>query len=243
VEAIDEIAERHKPQVFDVYRSKVLIDSNDVITVYPDPSTVLPTVLKIGTLQGVADYVSGELAGIEGLVVAVESPTSVKVLVPVFGEQRQQLIFVQANPVLPTIPLGQYLDAEQFLIILQTCFVESDARTAVQTYAAQFSSKLMADIEDDGISQSVQTQRGLTRASVAQAFKNPTLLAPFRTFPEIAQPVSPFILRMKQDSSSGELTAKTTLLEADGGAWRPPTIKAIGAWLAAELPAGTPILA
>ncbi len=58
------------------------------------------------------------------------------------------------------------------------------------------------------------------------------MLAPFRTFSEIAQPESPFVLRMKQRNPTPEsLIADSALIEADGGAWRPVAIAAIGAYL------------
>lgn len=47
---------------------------------------------------------------------------------------------------------------------------------------------------------------------------NPVYLAPYRTFREVTQPLSPFVLRMKQGREGGLPTV--ALFEADGGKWK-----------------------
>ncbi|OSB00487.1 hypothetical protein B2H85_13365, partial [Clostridium botulinum] len=53
-------------------------------------------------------------------------------------------------------------------------------------------------------------------------------LAPYRTFPEIEQPLSRFIFRMQQGPSAA-------IYEADGGAWRNQAMQRIKAYLEEEL--------
>jgi hypothetical protein len=57
---------------------------------------------------------------------------------------------------------------------------------------------------------------------------NPVVLAPYRTFPEIAQPESKFIFRMQTGPTAA-------LFEADGGAWRNEAMGRIKAWLEEQL--------
>jgi len=57
---------------------------------------------------------------------------------------------------------------------------------------------------------------------------NPVVLAPFRTFREIAQPESKFVFRMQQGP-------RCALFEADGGAWRLEAMKRSKAYLEEEL--------
>ncbi|HGH0902568.1 TPA: hypothetical protein ACJHIR_002124 [Staphylococcus pseudintermedius] len=68
---------------------------------------------------------------------------------------------------------------------------------------------------DNGVSQIVETKRGVTMAQ-EEVVPNPVRLKPFRTFTEIEQPESLFVFRLRE--SGNEIQAG--LFEADGGAWK-----------------------
>lgn len=62
-------------------------------------------------------------------------------------------------------------------------------------------------------------------ASLAKATApNPVTLRPYRTFTEVAQPSSQFVLRINKD-------AELALFEADGGKWKLEAIKNIADYL------------
>lgn len=63
-----------------------------------------------------------------------------------------------------------------------------------------------------------------------EAVPNPVYLKPFRTFTEITQPESAFVLRMRE---SGGI--QVALFEADGGAWKNEAILAIKDYLEIQL--------
>lgn len=61
------------------------------------------------------------------------------------------------------------------------------------------------------------------------------MLRPYRTFREVEQPASRFVLRLQ--SGQGDGMPKAALFEADGGAWRLTAIEAIARWLrTAQMP-------
>jgi len=64
---------------------------------------------------------------------------------------------------------------------------------------------------------------------------------PFRTFREVLQPASPFVLRVQAGAQGGLPTVG--LFEADGGAWRLSAVEGIRGWLAHELPDSIAVLA
>jgi len=66
--------------------------------------------------------------------------------------------------------------------------------------------------EDNGVSQSVVVRKGVQLAAT-ETVKPRLLLQPFRTFREVPQPESEFILRLDDDGRVG-------LFEADGGIWK-----------------------
>ena len=67
----------------------------------------------------------------------------------------------------------------------------------------------------------------------------PEALCPYRTFPQIAQPSSLCVFRLKSREGAVPLCG---LFEADGGAWKVTAVDSIRAWLdAAAL--GMPVVA
>jgi hypothetical protein len=93
-------------------------------------------------------------------------------------------------------------------------------------------------ITDDGVSQTVNAKVGVQLATVA--LPSPSLLAPYRTFREVAQPASLFILRAR--AGSDEQPPKLALFIADGNRWRLDAIKNVAYWLSANVP-GVAVLA
>jgi len=80
---------------------------------------------------------------------------------------------------------------------------------------------------DDGVSQSITVKGGVARRENVEV-PNPVILAPYRTFPEIEQPESRFIFRMRTGPQAA-------LYEADGGAWRNEAMARIKDWLEEQL--------
>ena len=80
---------------------------------------------------------------------------------------------------------------------------------------------------DDGISQRVILKAGVQEVDKT-IFRNPAFLRPMRTFTEVMQPQSPFVVRFKEGR-------KAALFEADGGAWKREAIGLIGAYLKEKL--------
>lgn len=233
---------RQRPELFDVYGKKILVAGNEV-HIDEDPHPLLPTpeALECSTLTGVADYFQSGIPQadltdtFDALIVQVVSPSEVLVLSPVVGAHRQQFVYLVAQPSLAGLTLGRYMEMLSFHIELATRYVDTPERQALQAFCGPLRAGKMLKLEDDGVSQNVTTTAGVTRGSEAVAAKQLWTLAPFRTFPEISQPESPFLLRLDQADDDGTPVPKAMLMEADGGAWRAEAIRRIGEWLRAKL--------
>lgn len=101
---------------------------------------------------------------------------------------------------------------EEFVINLRANFVPTDDATDVIKMIANIVNCDNQEMTDDGVSQSVRTQRG-TQIGTKEV-KSIIKLAPFRTFPEVAQPTSEFLFRIKDNGT------RFGLFEADGGRWK-----------------------
>lgn len=80
---------------------------------------------------------------------------------------------------------------------------------------------------DNGVSQEVEARQGVSLKALVQV-KPRVALRPFRTFLEVEQPVSEFLLRLDDDGNVG-------LFEADGGMWQQTAKASIAAYFEDKL--------
>ena len=184
--------------------------------------------LTVSTLTGLVDYIKTNVDKLEGkLLIQVKSPEEVTLYSPLNADREREK-YVSAEAILPNnVVYDRFLDTERFNIMLQSAFVDDEDKSKLLKYTALITDDTVKNFGDDGISQKVTVKTGV--ASVSDAVvPNPVTLAPFRTFPEVEQPESKFIFRMKEGPSAA-------LFEADGGAWRNKAILSIKEYLQEEL--------
>ena len=87
----------------------------------------------------------------------------------------------------------------------------------------------MSTLADDGVTQSVTARVGIAKLGEAE-LPNPIRLTPIRTFPELDQPSSLFVLRVRSGAAGSGLPL-AALFESDGGAWQNEAIRAACDWL------------
>ena len=192
-----------------------------------------PEALKFSTLSALSQYIKSSIdADLCKDIIRIESPTSIWLESEVFSAYRVRHRIAKAVPCLPDpFPFGRFMSGEEFVIGLQSQFVQSEGDwQAVAEACAGIKTDQGFSYKDDGVSQSVATRKGVSLTSV-KPLPNPVSLAPYRTFPEIEQPTSKFILRATDRHGEPQLA----LFEADGGAWKLDAMKKIQMWLANDL--------
>lgn len=185
-----------------------------------------PDELVVRNLSGLVDYLVNNYDKQPPVLVHVEGPTRVNVY-STYNRDMKRNVLIKAEALLPLIPFEKYMDVENFNILLQSCFVPNEHRTALLAVVGNIQEQNVTTVGDDGTSQQVTAKVGIATVSPV-VLPNPVRLKPFRTFVEITQPESQFIFRMK----SGPMAA---LIEADGGAWKLDAIDYIKAYLAEAL--------
>lgn len=181
----------------------------------------------ISTLTGLVDYIINGIDGLtEPLIVHIVSHTQVRV----FSELRKDMDrsnFIDCRAQIPQITFERFLELEQFNIMLQSCFLENPDRAAVLKVVGNVKEDNVRTTGDNGIAQVVTAKAGV--ATVGDVVvPNPVTLCPFRTFPEVEQPESKFVFRMKEGPSAA-------LFEADGGKWKIFAMQNIKDYLREEL--------
>lgn len=193
-------------------------------TVYTDKPLHLPEMPTIETLRtdnlsSIVNFIKhawdADLHDMDDTVqkiIHVEDAGKVNLYSSVCNECMDRQKFMTAEWAGNKFPFGQFMDAEKFNILLQTCFMETDDLKVIQQVVGNLRNEAVQNYGDDGVSQSVTIRTGI--ATVGQVrVPSPAKLRPYRTFLEVEQPASLFILRMREGG-------QCALFEADGGLWR-----------------------
>lgn len=199
--------------------------------------------LTVSTLGAVRDYLHAnrDALSLDHIVVHVVSPASVHVLGPLDIRTRTRETFVAAVAADMTDGfIGKFTSLEDFLIGLQMRFVDVDDRKRVLAILSNVKHETVKTALDDGVTQVVQARAGVALVSDV-AVPNPVLLTAYRTFRDVPQPSSAFVLRVNSGHAGG--LPQVGLFEADGGAWRLWAIARVREWLAESLPTGVSVLA
>lgn len=233
-EAIEKILALSAPTISDV-NGRVYCD-RAVNAIKPPVQADLDVV----TLSAIADYYRENPDNIDlsKTIVHVVAPNRVQVISAVADEWLQRHHYLDATTKPEQFRCGQYVGVEQFLIAMQTYFVQDEVTAAMLQVVGNIVDETSVKVLDDGVTQEITAKAGIARVSTV-ALPNPVELAPYRTFLEVEQPSSKFIFRLKK--SDGGPTA--ALFEADGGNWQRQCIISVRDWLRERLPDGTTILA
>ncbi len=183
------------------------------------------------TLFGLTDFLTADVDGLlskhERYLVSVDSPTVVRVYSPIYGEdcKRDLVACCEIDP--RGLSTDRFLDAEDFNIMLQARALQTANRDLVLKFVGSMKEEQSNQTADDGFSQRVTVKTGVAQIGDV-TIVNPIYLAPRRTFPEVAQPESPFVLRLKEGPQAA-------LFQVDDLSWKVEAIANIGAWLRERL--------
>jgi len=201
----------------------------------------------VGTLTSFADFAKNarlDAAVRTDVFVHVQDPEHVafRSSVEVIDDDRyrRNTILVASTDLVGRSPIspGTYYDPEQFVVGLQAWFVADADRDAVLRAVGNIRDSAVTTATDDGVTQSVVASRGVLVER--RDLPSPVTLRPHRTFREVEQPASTFILRARAGKEGGLPTL--ALFEADGLAWKLEAMKNVAAYLRAALP-GVTVLA
>jgi len=188
----------------------------------------MPHALSLHTLTGLIDWLNSD--DYKDCMIQILGPRSVDVIGKLEAKWMQRKIYIDCKLLnRDGFRFGQFMEIEDFIINFQCNFTDSDTKKRIIDYLANIRDENVTTAEDDGIAQEVTISNKIGRLEKSKM--NPIVkLAPFRTFTEIKQPPSLFLLRLRQQKDSMPLVA---LFEADGGAWKNDAILSIAKYLLA----------
>jgi len=198
-----------------------------------------PTVSPVSDVQSLDALLSAleapELKGLTAdclgaLQIVVTAPRYVSIVSAPDNTWAQRDKYIEAEWRGDKFQFGTYLDVEEFIVKAQCGFVESDTKAAMIAHVSSIRGEEVTNNVDDGVSQTVLVEDRLNRKTNASL--TPILsLRPYRTFPEVKQPESLFLLRMRKREDK---VPQVALFEADGGLWVSQAVRNIAAYIRAD---------
>lgn len=223
------------PQIVEIDAHNYLYDPlSHVLKLVEEPPRrpVAPDVFSAFSLAGLVKYIQedpdGHFAADKPMsVVHVRNEHDVAVETPIQGFYKERMDLAVCSAFFPRIAFNTYVDTDAFQICLQSCFVQTDAVKNLLKFAGRVRTEQSMQTADDGVSQKVTVQTGVVTCSDVTVV-NPVPLSPMRTFCEVDQPTSNFVLRVNE---KGNLA----LFEGDGGAWKVAATRSIVEYLTKKL--------
>lgn len=192
-------------------------------------------------LGGFVDHVlMPDAMGMAKSFVHVVSPFEVRYLSALDLIHRDRESYTLATYAIPGFKWGSFLAPDEFVIAAQSLISDTPERARLMELVGNAAAERMVTSTDDGVAQTIAAKAGV-RMMASKLINNPFSLTPHRTFAEVTQPASPFILRARQATENQMPTF--ALFEIDNGGWQIDAVENIRAWLAGRLGDKVPILA
>ena len=200
---------------------------------YSDKELLLvkePTVktIEFNTLRGMTEVLKEEINNFSStIIVNVRSHNKVEIHSGIACSDRSREQPYVCNAELISINFDRWLDYETMMIMLKSRFVETPELLAVIQLLGTITDEKSAQAMDDGFTQTVVVRKGIALKD-NKIVKPIVKLKPYRTFNEVEQPESEFLLRLSDGGS-------VALFEADGGAWKLEARHNIAAYIKEQL--------
>jgi hypothetical protein len=227
-EAIEKIVELSAANIHNVndifYTDKKLYQVKEESS--PDPN-----VLNLCTLSGVVDYLKNKLDDEKKYTIHISNYNQVEILgeyEPEFGRRKKYVSSVADDF---TFRFGNFYPHEEFMIALQAQFSSNYKLTNLLKITGNIISESNIQTQDDGITQMTTIRDGIVNKEKKE-LPNPISLIPKRTFPEVEQPETEFIFRIRKTQLG---SVELALFESSGGYWRVDCIHKIRDYLNEQL--------
>lgn len=120
-----------------------------------------------------------------------------------------------------------FREYEKAIIEIRSQFAPSEGVDYLLDLLSRISKEDGVTTTDNGVSQTVEARQGVSLKALVQV-KPRVSLRPFRTFQEVEQPESEFLVRLDEEGNIG-------LFEADGGMWKLAARQTVKAFLDEQL--------
>lgn len=195
------------------------------------PEVPSPVRYSVDTLEALVKLIRTEgVAQAPLLYVRVDSARRVMVDTTYMHKEYAEfsrLPLYEAVSDVPSISVNESISQERAIVELQSLYAITEDRDYLLSLLSRIDVNQGVSSVDNGISQEVSVRTGAVLKE-QQTVQPIVHLQPYRTFLEVEQPASDFLLRLDKDG-------RPALYEADGGAWKLEAKRNIAAYLGEKL--------
>ena len=239
-EFIAHIQETTKAQIIEISGSTFAVNAdggaNEIRPMIDHPDT-----LPLTSLDALVKLVRSEAVGVESpLYITIPDHLTVRCFGrPVAKERFHRQVYYEAKATdVPGWDAHVTLPFEEMQIALRTRFQETQDTPYVQKLLSEISTGAKITFNDNGVATTIVTKKGID-LQANETIRPIVSLRPYRTFQEVDQPESVFLIRINERGIS--------TIEADGGMWKLKARETVKAFLeerlAEEVSAGAVIVA
>lgn len=232
IEKVEELA-KNAVVVREINGRSYLIDGSSYEEIIPDAIS-LPKTYNFSSLDGLVKMIRKEHKDISDaccvpdvMYVNVTSPTTVDVTTAVDGYNRRAFLYHSAYEFPRKWTGANWFEHEEAMIVLRSQFIQNEGTDYLLDFLSRVSDENSVSSDDNGMTQTVQVKKGIALAAREQV--RPIVnLRPYRTFLEVEQPESAFLIRVREGMQVG-------IIEADGGMWKIEARRSVVEYLEKEL--------
>ena len=127
----------------------------------------------------------------------------------------------------PAVTMNRFMAYENAVIELRSLYIPNKGTEYLLQLLSSISNESKVTSSDNGVTQQVEARSGIALNSMVKIEPRVTL-QPFRTFVEVAQPESEFLLRINDRGEIG-------FFPADGGVWKLEATRNVAAYFEEKL--------
>ena len=232
-EFIEHIQETTKPLIHtidpDIDSGSTFVVTSNGRTVELHPTIDHPDTLQLHSLEALVTLVKTEAANMDApLYITIPDHLTVRCFgQPQIAARFFRQVFYEAKATdVPGFWDG-FREQEKAIIELRSRFAPGEGVDYLLDLLSRISKENGVITNDNGVSQTVEARQGVALKTM-ERLKPRVPLRPFRTFQEVEQPESEFLLRMDEEGNIG-------LFEADGGMWKLTARQTVKAFLEVKL--------
>lgn len=187
-----------------------------------DPPKYKPIHIDVTGLDSICKLVRNEAKAVgRKIFIQIERYNKVTVF-STYDEEYERSYLYRCVADTPNVTVNRFNPYENAVIELRSLYIPNNDTEYLLQLLSSISSESKVVSTDNGVTQSVEAKQGIALSQMV-AVKPRVSLKPFRTFIEVDQPESEFLLRISSDGKIG-------LYEADGGVWKLEATRNVAAY-------------
>ena len=220
---IEKIADMATPFIHEVdgsvYSSKEMIFVQD--------KKPMPKCIELTGLDSVCKMVRNEAdhVGLQ-IFIQVKDYRNVSVFTSLDSDEDRLYLYKCAADT-PVVTTDRFMDYGKAVIELRSLYIPNDGTDYLLQLLSSISNESRVTSSDNGVTQRIEATNGIALSSMVTV-KPRVTLQPFRTFIEVAQPASEFLLRINERGEIG-------FYQADGGVWKLEATRNVAAYFEEKL--------